>query len=54
MQTINVGNIIRKLRTERGMTQKHLADKMNISDKTVFKWERGLGCTVDDIKLWLS
>ena len=44
MQTINVGNIIRKLRTERGMTQKQLADKMNISDKTVSKWERGLGC----------
>ncbi|MDP4159846.1 MAG: helix-turn-helix domain-containing protein [Bacillota bacterium] len=44
MQTINVGNIIRELRTERGMTQKQLADKMNISDKTVSKWERGLGC----------
>ena len=43
MQTINVGNIIRELRTERGMTQKQLADKMNISDKTVSKWERGLG-----------
>lgn len=44
MQNINVGNIIRELRTERGMTQKELADKMNISDKTVSKWERGLGC----------
>ncbi|WP_407309851.1 helix-turn-helix domain-containing protein [Desulfosporosinus sp. SB140] len=44
MQNINVGNIIRKLRTEREMTQKQLADKMNISDKTVSKWERGLGC----------
>ncbi len=44
MQNINVGNIIRKLRTERGMTQKQLADKMNISDKTISKWERGLGC----------
>ena len=44
MQTINVGNIIRELRTEREMTQKQLADKMNISDKTVSKWERGLGC----------
>lgn len=44
MQTIKVGYIIRELRTERGMTQKQLADKMNISDKTVSKWERGLGC----------
>ena len=26
-----------------GMTQKSLADLMNISDKTVSKWERGMG-----------
>jgi transcriptional regulator with XRE-family HTH domain len=26
------------------MTQKQLADLMNISDKTISKWERGLGC----------
>jgi len=44
MQNINVGSIIRKLRTEKEMTQKQLADQMNISDKTVSKWERGLGC----------
>lgn len=44
MQNSKVGNIIRTLRQERNMTQKQLADKMNISDKTVSKWERGLGC----------
>lgn len=44
MQNMKVGNIIRTLRIERNMTQKELADKMNISDKTVSKWERGLGC----------
>lgn len=26
------------------MTQKQLADLMNISDKAISKWERGLGC----------
>lgn len=26
------------------MTQKQVADLMNISDKTISKWERGLGC----------
>ena len=26
------------------MTQKELADTINISDRTVSKWERGLGC----------
>jgi transcriptional regulator with XRE-family HTH domain len=44
MQNSKVGNIIRTLRQECNMTQKQLADKMNINDKTVSKWERGLGC----------
>lgn len=44
-----VGNIIRTLRLEQNMTQKQLGDKMNISDKTVSKWERGLG--LPDISL---
>jgi DNA-binding XRE family transcriptional regulator len=26
------------------MTQKQVANRMNISDKTISKWERGLGC----------
>jgi transcriptional regulator with XRE-family HTH domain len=39
-----VGKLILSLRKEKGMTQKQLADKMNISDKTISKWERGLGC----------
>ena len=44
MDLIKTGNLIRQLRIEHGMTQKQLADKMNISDKTISKWERGLGC----------
>ncbi len=44
MQNEMVGGLIRKLRLEKGLTQKQLADKMNISDKAVSKWERGLGC----------
>lgn len=38
-----VGALIRSLRLDKQMTQKQLADRMNISDKTVSKWERGLG-----------
>lgn len=44
MDCIKVGSLIKFLRTERALTQKQLADMMNISDKTVSKWERGLGC----------
>ena len=44
MDCSRVGNLIFDLRTEKGLTQKQLADAMNISDKTESKWERGLGC----------
>lgn len=37
------GNIIRKLREKRGITQKELAEKITVSDKTVSKWETGRG-----------
>lgn len=44
MDCSKVGNLIYRLRRENNMTQKQLADTMNISDKTISKWERGLGC----------
>ncbi len=44
MDCSKVGKLIFGLRKEKGMTQKQLADAMNISDKTISKWERGLGC----------
>ncbi|HBG13679.1 MULTISPECIES: helix-turn-helix domain-containing protein [Clostridia] len=49
METSRVGSIIRTLRQELRMTQRELADKMNLSDKTISKWERGLG--LPDISL---
>ena len=44
MDCAKVGKLIRCLRQEKGLTQKQLADTMHLSDKTVSKWERGLGC----------
>lgn len=44
MNCDKVGKLINNLRKEKNMTQKQLADLMNISDKTISKWERGLGC----------
>ena len=43
MNNENTGKLILRLRKESNMTQKQLADAMNISDKTISKWERGLG-----------
>ena len=43
MDCAKIGSMIRMLRREREMTQRQLAERMNISDKTVSKWERGLG-----------
>lgn len=44
MDHTKIGKLIYTLRKENGMTQLQLAESMNISDKTVSKWERGLGC----------
>lgn len=44
MDCQKIGDLIRLRRTEKQLTQKQLADAMNISDKTISKWERGMGC----------
>ena len=50
MDCNKVGKLISDLRKEQKMTQKQLADALNISDKAISKWERGLGCP--DVSLW--
>ncbi|MFA9376521.1 MAG: helix-turn-helix domain-containing protein [Lachnotalea sp.] len=44
MDCNKMGTLLVRLRKEKNMTQKEIADMMNISDKTISKWERGLGC----------
>lgn len=44
MDCNKVGTLLYRLRKEKGMTQKQIAEQLNISDKTISKWERGLGC----------
>lgn len=42
MDCQKIGNLIKQFRLQNGLTQKQLADRMNLSDKTVSKWERGV------------
>ena len=39
-----MAEVISSRRKELGMTQKDLAEKLNITDKAVSKWERGIAC----------
>ena len=51
MDNEKMGQFILELRKSHQMTQKELAVKLNVSDKAVSKWERGLSCP--DISLLL-
>lgn len=44
MDATKIGELICALRKEKGLTQLQLAERLNVSDKAVSKWERGLGC----------
>ena len=44
MSSKSMGETISTLRKEKGLTQKELADQLNITDKAVSKWERDAAC----------
>ena len=44
MTNKSMAEVISGRRKELGMTQKELAEKLNITDKAVSKWERGIAC----------
>lgn len=44
MDQIKTGSLIRQLRTDKGLTQKQLAELLHVSDKAISKWECGNGC----------
>ena len=43
MDPKKTGDFIAQLRKEQGMTQKELAQKLNVSDKAISRWETGKG-----------
>ena len=44
MNQEKIGKLIKKLRKANGLTQQDLADLLNLSPKTISKWECGKGC----------
>ena len=44
MEYQSMGQMIQSLRREKGLTQRQLADVLNITDKAVSKWERDVSC----------
>lgn len=43
MEKKTIGSLIAALRRANGMTQRELAERLNVSDKTVSRWERDEG-----------
>ena len=52
MDVKKTGELLCQLRKEKGMTQKQAAEILQVSDRTVSKWERGAG--LPDVSLWKS
>ena len=50
MDCEKLGQLILQLRKEKGLTQREIAAQLNISNKTVSKWECGKGAP--DVSLW--
>ncbi len=46
MDNTRTGSFIKEKRKEKGLTQKEVADRLNITDRAVSKWERGI-CAPD-------
>lgn len=53
MNQIKIGKFISECRKEKNMTQAQLAEKLNITDRAVSKWETGRGMPDSSIMLEL-
>ena len=43
MDPLSFGRFIKTCRIEKGMTQRELASRLNVTDKAISRWERGVG-----------
>ena len=54
IDNVTFGGFVRTLRKEKQMTQLELAKILNLSDKTISKWERGLSVPDSDLLIALA
>jgi transcriptional regulator with XRE-family HTH domain len=54
MDQVKIGNFIRRLRKEKNVTQEQLAEKWNVSRRTVSRWETGSNMPDLDILIEMS
>ena len=53
MEAKELGKYIAKKRKEKQITQKELAKRLNVTDKAVSRWERGIGFPdINTLDLW--
>ena len=53
MNQVKIGKFIAQCRKEKNMTQAELAEKLNITDRAISKWETGKGMPDSSIMLEL-
>ena len=52
MNQVKIGLFLKELRNEKGLTQEQLAEKLNVSNRSVSRWETG--STLPDISLLIA
>ena len=52
MDQIKIGNFLKELRKEHNLSQEQLADRFNVSSRSVSRWENGK--TMPDISLMIE
>ena len=50
MDQVKIGSFIKEIRKEKGLTQEQLAEKLDVSQKSVSRWETGK--TMPDLSLY--
>ena len=54
MDTVKFGAFLRDLRKEKGLTQAQLAEQLDVTNRTVSRWETGVNLPDMDVLVFLS